>query len=183
MGKTIGAKVTAEVSPHHLLLCEDDIKENSGVYKMNPPLRAQEDKEALIQGLLDGTIEIIATDHAPHTQEEKALGFEGPFGIIGLETAFPLLYTEFVEKQKIFTLEQLQHWLSIQPKELFKLSGNFMQMGDVADFAVFDLEKEVTINEKFIHSKSSNTPFMNHRVKGACVLTIVEGKIVYQEGL
>lgn len=183
MGKAIGANVTAEVSPHHLLLCEDDIKENDGAYKMNPPLRSQVDKEALIQGLLNGAIEIIATDHAPHTKEEKALGFAGPFGIIGLETAFPLLYTEFVEKQGIFTLEQLQHWMSIKPKELFNLSGNFMKIGDLADFAVFDLETEVTINENFIHSKASNTPFMNQRVKGACILTIVEGKIVYQEDL
>ena len=183
MGKAIGANVTSEVSPHHLLLCEDNIKENNGAYKMNPPLRAREDKEALIQALLDGDIEIIATDHAPHTQEEKALGFDGPFGIIGLETAFPLLYTEFVEKQKIFTLEQLQNWMSIKPKELFNLQGNFMKIGDLADFAVFDLETEVTINENFIHSKSSNTPFMNQRVKGACVLTMVEGQIVYQEGL
>ena len=183
MGKAIGANVTSEVSPHHLLLCEDNIKENNGAYKMNPPLRAREDKEALIQALLDGDIEIIATDHAPHTQEEKALGFDGLFGIIGLETAFPLLYTEFVEKQKIFTLEQLQNWMSIKPKELFNLQGNFMKIGDLADFAVFDLETEVTINENFIHSKSSNTPFMNQRVKGACVLTMVEGQIVYQEGL
>ena len=183
MGKAIDANVTSEVSPHHLLLCEDNIKENNGAYKMNPPLRAREDKEALIQALLDGDIEIIATDHAPHTQEEKALGFDGPFGIIGLETAFPLLYTEFVEKQKIFTLEQLQNWMSIKPKELFNLQGNFMKIGDLADFAVFDLDKEVVIDESFIHSKSSNTPFMNQRVKGACVLTMVEGQIVYQEDL
>src|SRR5699024_3758385 len=183
MGKAIGANVTSEVSPHHLLLCEEDIKENNGVYKMNPPLRSREDKEALIQALLDGDIEIIATDHAPHTSEEKALGFDGPFGIIGLETAFPLLYTEFIKKQKIFTLEQLQNWMSIKPKELFNLQGNFMKIGDLADFAVFDLDKEVVIDESFIHSKSSNTPFMNQRVKGACVLTMVEGQIVYQEGL
>ena len=183
MGKEIGAKVTSEVTPHHLLLCEDDITENNGAYKMNPPLRAQEDQEALIQALLDGDIEIIATDHAPHTEEEKALGFAGPFGIIGLETAFPLLYTEFVEKKKVFTLEQLQNWLSIKPKEIFHLNGNFMKVGDDADFAVFDLEKEVIIDKDFIHSKSSNTPFMNKRVKGACILTIVGGQIVYQEGL
>lgn len=183
MGKAIGANVTSEVSPHHLLLCEEDIKENNGAYKMNPPLRSREDKESLIQALIDGDIEIIATDHAPHTKEEKALDFDGPFGIIGLETAFPLLYTEFIERQEIFTLEQLQNWLSTKPKELFNLQGNFMKIGDLADFAVFDLETEVTINENFIHSKSSNTPFMNNRVKGACILTIVEGKIVYQEDL
>lgn len=183
MGKAIGAKVTSEVSPHHLLLSEMDIPSNDGAYKMNPPLRSEADKKVLIQALGQGDIEFIATDHAPHTAQEKALGFSGPFGIIGLETAFPLLYTEFVRNQKRFTLENLQDWMSIKPKEIFNLEGNFMKEGDIADFAVFDLEKEVEINSAFIHSKSHNTPFMNQKVHGACVLTMVNGQVVYQEAL
>ena len=181
MGKAIGANVTSEVSPHHLLLSEDDITHDTGEFKMNPPLRSKEDKEVLIQALIDGDIEIIATDHAPHTKEEKAAGFAGPFGIIGLELAFPLLYTEFVDKQKRFTLENLQNWMSIKPKELFNLEGNFMKIGDVADFAAFDLDTEVKITEDFYHSKSSNTPFTNETLKGTCVLTIHHGEIVYKE--
>lgn len=183
MGKTIGAQVSAEVSPHHLLLCEMDIPGNDGAYKMNPPLRSSKDQKCLIEALKSGVIDIIATDHAPHTESEKAKGFAGPFGIIGLETAFPLLYTEFVLKQQEFTLENLQDWMSIKPKILFNLEGNFMREGDPADFAVFDLEKEVIINPEFIRSKSHNTPFMNRKVKGACVLCMVEGQVVYKEGL
>ncbi|NLW14792.1 MAG: dihydroorotase [Erysipelothrix sp.] len=181
MGKAIGANVTSEVSPHHLLLSHLDITSNDGAYKMNPPLRGEDDKEVLIQALIDGDIEIIATDHAPHAKEEKALNFDGPFGIIGLETAFPLLYTEFVEKQKRFTLENLQNWMSIKPKELFNLEGNFMNENDAADFAVFDLDKTVTIDKNFIRSKSENTPFMNQTIKGACVMTLVDGNVVYEE--
>ena len=182
MGKKLGAKVTSEVTPHHLLLNELDIKENDGNFKMNPPLRSAEDQEALIDALKSGDIELIASDHAPHSQDEKAQGFDGPFGIIGLETAFPLLYTEMVLKRNVFTLEQLQNWMSIKPKEVFNLQGNFMKIGDVADFAVFDLDKEVVIDDAFLRSKSRNTPFMNKKIKGACVLTMVKGEVVY-EGL
>ncbi len=181
MGKSIGANVTSEVSPHHLLLNEMDIPANDGNYKMNPPLRAKRDQEALIAALKSGDIEFIATDHAPHTEAEKARGFDGPFGIIGLETAYPLLFTEFVKNQKRFTLEDLQNWMSIKPKEVFNLEGNFMREGDVADFAIFDLDKEVTITPEFIHSKSQNTPFFNQKVFGMCVMTIVNGKVVYKE--
>lgn len=182
MGKKLGAKVTSEVTPHHLLLNELDIKDNDGNFKMNPPLRSVVDQEALIDALKSGDIELIASDHAPHSQDEKAQGFDGPFGIIGLETAFPLLYTEMVLKRNVFTLEQLQNWMSIKPKEVFNLQGNFMKIGDVADFAVFDLDKEVVIDDAFLRSKSRNTPFMNKKIKGACVLTMVKGEVVY-EGL
>lgn len=180
MGKKLGAKVTSEVTPHHLLLNELDIKENDGNYKMNPPLRSVADQEALIDALNQGHIEFIATDHAPHSEEEKAEGFNGPFGIIGLESAFPLLYTELVLNRKVFTLEQLQNWMSIKPKEVFNLPGNFMKIGDVADFAVFDLDNEVVIDDAFLRSKSRNTPFINKKVKGTCVLTIVKGEVVYE---
>ena len=113
--------MTAEVTPHHLLLCEEDIPGLDPNYKMNPPLRGTDDREALIEGLLDGTIDFIATDHAPHTSEEKAEGMElAPFGIVGLETAFPLLYTHFVEKG-LLTLEQLIDYLTVKPAEAFGL--------------------------------------------------------------
>lgn len=180
MGKKLGAKITSEVTPHHLLLNELDVKENDGNFKMNPPLRSVEDQNALIDALKNGDIEFIASDHAPHSQDEKAQGFDGPFGIIGLETAFPLLYTEMVLKRNVFTLEQLQNWMSLKPKEVFKLQGNFMRIGDVADFAVFDLDKEVVIDDVFLRSKSRNTPFINKKIKGACVLTMVKGEVVYE---
>ncbi|MED5078369.1 amidohydrolase family protein, partial [Geobacillus stearothermophilus] len=110
--KRAGIRVTAEVTPHHLLLCDEDIPGLDANYKMNPPLRSRADREALIEGLLDGTIDFIATDHAPHTAAEKAKGIEAaPFGIVGLETAFPLLYTHFV-KTGVFTLKQLVDWLT-----------------------------------------------------------------------
>lgn len=179
MGKAIGANVTSEVTPHHLLLNEKDIPDNDGNYKMNPPLRGREDQEALIQALIDGDIEMIATDHAPHTAEEKAKGFDGPFGIIGLESAFPLLYTEFVKTQKVFTLEQLQKWMSYKPQEVFNFNRNRLNIGDIADFAVFDLEEEVIMDDDYFKSKSRNTPFMNKKVYGTCVLTLVEGEVVW----
>lgn len=178
MGKRIGANVTSEVSPHHLLLSEMDIKGNDGAFKMNPPLRSEADRKALVAGLLDGTLDFIATDHAPHTKEEKAQGFKGPFGIIGLEAAFPLMYTEFVEKG-IFTLENLKDWMSLKPQEVFNIKGCQLNIGDVADLAVFDLEREVVMDLEFFKSKSSNTPFLNKRVKGSCVLSIVRGEIVW----
>ncbi len=178
MGKKIGANVSAEVSPHHLLLSELDIVGNDGSYKMNPPLRGVADKEALVAGLLDGTLDFIATDHAPHTRDEKAQGFSGPFGIIGLESSFPLMYTEFVEKG-IFTLENLQDWMSIKPQEIFNIEGCKLNIGDVADLSVFDLENEVVMDGDFFKSKSINTPFINKTVKGACVLTLVKGEVVW----
>src|SRR5690606_10874996 len=119
--KKAGIRVTAEVTPHHLLLSEEDIQEDNADFKMNPPLRSEEDKQALIEGLLDGTIDFIATDHAPHTEAEKAQGMKlAPFGIVGLETAFPLLYTNFVKKGHC-TLNQLIDWLTIKPSQTFGL--------------------------------------------------------------
>ncbi|WP_217608684.1 amidohydrolase family protein, partial [Bacillus sp. GbtcB15] len=119
--KRAGINVTAEVTPHHLLLCEDDIPGLDPNFKMNPPLRGKADQEALIEGLLDGTIDFIATDHAPHAAEEKAEGMQlAPFGIVGLETAFPLLYTHFVLRKK-FTLKQLVDFLTIEPAKAFGL--------------------------------------------------------------
>lgn len=180
--KRAGIRVTAEVTPHHLLLCEDDIPGLDPNFKMNPPLRGKEDQEALIEGLLDGTIDFIATDHAPHALEEKAEGMQlAPFGIVGLETAFPLLYTHFVLTKK-FTLKQLIDFLTVKPAEAFGLSVGTLQVGDVADLTVIDLDTEAKIDPDNFLSKGKNTPFKDWACKGWPTLTIVDGNIVWEKG-
>ncbi|MGP4059743.1 dihydroorotase [Halobacillus sp. H74] len=179
--KKAGIKVTAEVTPHHLLLNESDIPEDDGFYKMNPPLRSKEDQQALIQGLLDGTIDFIATDHAPHTEEDKQQGFlSSPFGITGLETAFPLLYTHVVEKG-LAPMEQLIDWLTIKPAETFGLPYGTLKTGAPADLTIVDLDKKEAIDRHRFLSKGKNTPFHGWTVKGWPVLTIVNGNIVWEE--
>lgn len=177
--KKAGIKVTAEVTPHHLLLTDEDIPEPDANYKMNPPLRSKKDKEALIEGLLDGTIDFIATDHAPHTAEEKAKGMEqAPFGIVGLETAFPLLYTHFVETG-ILTLKQLVDFLTVKPADVFGLDYGRLEPGKAADLVMIDLEKKEKINPGNFFSKGKNTPFAGWECKGWPILTMVNGKIVW----
>ncbi|PWA13437.1 dihydroorotase [Pueribacillus theae] len=179
--KRAGINVTAEVTPHHLLLCDEDIPSSLDPnYKMNPPLRGKEDRDALIEGLLDGTIDFIATDHAPHTEEEKSVGIErAPFGIVGLETAFPLLYTNLVEKG-ILTLKQLVDFLTIKPAQAFELPYGRLQEGSIADIAVIDLNNEIAIDPDKFLSKGKNTPFKGWECKGWPTLTISEGNIVWQ---
>lgn len=180
--KRYGINVTAEVTPHHLLLNEDDIPGNDANFKMNPPLRSRADQEALIEGLLDGTIDFIATDHAPHTSAEKAEGFElAPFGIVGLETAFPLLYTHLVET-KIISLKQLIDFLTVKPAAAFGLPYGEIKVGAVADIVLIDLEEKKEINPEEFLSKGKNTPFAGWSCKGWPVVTIAEGKIVWEEG-
>ena len=180
--KRAGIRVTAEVTPHHLLLCEDDIPGLDPNYKMNPPLRGQADKEALIEGLLDGTIDFIATDHAPHTAEEKARGMlKAPFGIVGLETAFPLLYTNLVKKG-VLTLQQLVDFLTVKPAESFSLPYGQLKEGAIADIVLVDLETEQEINADEFASKGKNTPFNGMKCVGWPVLTIAEGKKAWQKG-
>ncbi|MCI1589688.1 dihydroorotase [Heyndrickxia oleronia] len=180
--KKAGINVTAEVTPHHLLLCEDDIPGIDTNYKMNPPLRSKEDRDALIEGLLDGTIDFIATDHAPHTSEEKGKGMEhAPFGIVGLETAFPLLYTHFVEKG-IFTLKQLIDWLTIAPAKAFQLTSGKLEVGAAADITVINLEQKEEINHLEFKSKGKNTPFSGWNCKGWPIATFVDGKLKWNAG-
>lgn len=180
--KRAGIRVTAEVTPHHLLMTEDDIPGNDANYKMNPPLRAKEDLEALHEGLLDGTIDFIATDHAPHTVQEKANGMEkAPFGIVGFETAFPLLYTKFVATGK-WTLAQLIDWLTIKPSKTFNLPYGTMEEGGIADLVLLDLDKEQEIDAEAFLSKGKNTPFNGWACKGWPAMTIFGGQIVWQEG-
>lgn len=179
--KQAGIKVTAEVCPHHLLLEDMDIPSDDANWKMNPPLRAKDDKDSLHEALLDGTIDCIATDHAPHTVEEKCCGMVGaPFGIVGFETAFPLLYTHFVETGK-WTLKQLVDWMTIKPAEIFDLPYGKIEVGCSADFTIIDLNKEKTVDaEKFL-TKGRNTPFNGWKAIGWPVMTIFEGNIVYEE--
>ena len=181
--KKAGIHVTAEVTPHHLLLCEDDIKEHDTNYKMNPPLRSKEDQVALIEGLLDGTIDMIATDHAPHAEDEKNTTMEkAPFGIVGSEITFSLLYTHFVKNGE-WSLEQLLSYLTTQPKNVFGLDVGEICEGAIADLALFDLDNEYTIDANDFASKSCNTPFLGEKVYGETAMTIVDGEIIYERGV
>ncbi|WP_275400013.1 dihydroorotase [Enterococcus faecium] len=180
--KKAGIHVTAEVSPHHLILIDEDIPEDFGFWKMNPPLRGREDRDALIEGLLDGTIDCIATDHAPHGLEEKSQSFmKSPFGIVGSETAFQLIYTHFVETGQ-FTLEQVINWLAVKPAEIFGLNAGTLTVGVPADVAIFDITKTCTIDKEDFLSKGENTPFIGWKVKGETQMTFVNGKLVWQKG-
>ncbi|ATH91353.1 dihydroorotase [Bacillus glycinifermentans] len=180
--KKAGIRVTAEVTPHHLLLCDTDIPGLDTNYKMNPPLRSKEDREALLEGLLDGTIDFIATDHAPHTEAEKQQTMSlAPFGIVGLETAFPLLYTHFV-RNGAWTLKQLVDYMTVKPCEAFGLPYGKLEAGRPADITLIDLEKEDKIDKNRFLSKGKNTPFDGISCFGWPVLTMAAGKVVYKEG-
>ena len=177
--KRRGQRVTAEVTPHHLLLCDEDIPGPDPDYKMNPPLRTRRDRAALIKGLKDETIDIIATDHAPHTPEEKGEGMErAPFGIVGLETAFPLLFTHLVLTGEL-SLGCLADLLTRRPARLFGLPWGELTVGGDADLTVIDLEEERAIDPDAFLSKGRNTPFAGWRVKGWPVLTLVAGRAVW----
>ncbi|QXE03030.1 dihydroorotase [Terribacillus sp. DMT04] len=179
--KRAGIRVTAEVTPHHLLLTDEDIKSDDGNYKMNPPLRSEADRQALIEGLLDGTIDMIATDHAPHTAEEKNVSMlDASFGIVGSETAFSLLYTQFVETD-IFTLRQLIDWLTIKPAEAFKLPYGRFETGAAADLTVLNLQADGLVDPTLFQSKGTNTPFIGWRYTGEPTMTICNGEIVYRK--
>lgn len=170
--KAHGVNVTCETAPHYLVLCDEDMQED-GRFKMNPPLRSREDKKALIEGINDGTIDMIATDHAPHSAEEKGRGLEKSLmGIVGLETAFPVLYTELVTKN-IITLDRLVELMSFKPKERFGIDTN-------NDFAVFDISEAYKIDPEDFLSMGRVTPFAGREVFGRCLLTVHNGKVVYK---
>lgn len=180
IGKQRGVRVTAEVTPHHLLLIDEDIPGIDTNYKMNPPLRSIADRDALIAGLLDGTIEIIATDHAPHTELEKAKEMDlAPFGIVGLETALPLLYSHFVENE-LLTLPQLLEKMTLAPARLFGLPWGVIEVGKDADITIIDIEQEREIDPSAFASMGRNTPFAGWKCKGWPILTMVAGKIVWR---
>ncbi len=170
--KAHGVNVTCETAPHYLVLCDEDMQED-GRFKMNPPLRSREDKKALIEGIKDGTIDMIATDHAPHSAEEKGRGLEKSLmGVVGLETAFPVLYTELVMKN-IITLDRLVELMSFKPKERFRIDTE-------NDFAVFDISEAYKIDPENFLSMGRATPFAGREVFGRCLLTVHNGKVVYK---
>ncbi len=170
--KARGVDVTSETAPHYLVLCDEDMQED-GRFKMNPPLRSREDKQALIEGIKDGTIDMIATDHAPHSAEEKGRGLEKSLmGVVGLETAFPVLYTELVKKN-IITLERLVELMSFKPKERFGIDTG-------CDFAVFGIDEPYKTDPNEFLSIGRATPFAGREVFGRCLLTVHGGKAVYK---
>lgn len=176
--KRAGVAVSCETAPHYLLLCEDDLADE-GRFKMNPPLRTAADRDALLEGLCDGTIDVIATDHAPHTREEKSRGLEGSLmGVVGLETAFPVLYTKLV-LGGVLSLASLVEKMSLAPRRLFRLPGG-LDVGASADLAVFDLGKEYMVDPETFSSMGRATPFAGWRVRGESRMTMVKGEVVWQ---
>ena len=177
--KKLGAKVYCEVTPHHFSSTEDLIREKASLAKMNPPLRTEEDRQAIIKALKDGTIDFIATDHAPHSSEEKNQEFtKAPSGIIGLETALGLGITNLVRENKLSLMEFLEK-LTINPAKLYKLERGRIKEGLPADLVIFDENEEYTV-EKF-KSKSSNSPYIGKKLYGKVKYTICNGKIVYKD--
>ncbi|MBL7576137.1 dihydroorotase [Peptoniphilus asaccharolyticus DSM 20463] len=177
--KSRGANIFAEATPHHFTSTEDLVREKGTLAKMNPPLRTEADRDAIIEGLRDGTIDIIATDHAPHTEAEKSVEFtKAPSGIIGLETAFGLGFTNLVKTGKLSLMELIRK-MTINPSDLYKLERGSVEVGAVADLVIVDTEEEFTV-DKF-NSKSSNSPYVGEKLFGKIKYTICDGKIVYRD--
>lgn len=177
--KARGVDATCETAPHYLVFSDEDVQ-NSGRFRMNPPIRKRADREALIDGLRDGTIDMVATDHAPHSMEEKSRGFAGSLnGIVGLETAFPALYTHLV-LPGLVPLERLLDAMCYAPRKRFGIPGGLTQ-GDAADLTVLDLEAERVVDPAEFLSMGRSTPFEGMMLKGEAVLTVVAGKVVWQK--
>ena len=170
--KAEGVDVTCETGPHYLVM-DDSMLQEEGRFKMNPPIRSREDRDALIEGILDGTIDMIATDHAPHSAEEKSRGLEkSAFGIVGIETAFPIMYTHFVKTGKM-TLDRLVELLAINARKRFGIP-----LG--CDYTLWDLEAEYEINPDEFLSKGKATPLAGWKVTGKCIATVCDDKVVYR---
>ncbi len=174
--KARGLDVSCETAPHYLLFCDEEIQED-GRFKMNPPIRSKEDQEALLQGILDGTIDMIATDHAPHSREEKAKGLkESAMGVVGLETAFLMLYTKLV-KTGILSLEKLIDLMAIAPRRRFGLAD----AEKAGDYAIWDLSASYEIDPEKFYSKGRATPFAGERVYGRCIRNVLGGRTIWDE--
>lgn len=179
--KAEGIDVTAEVCPHHFSMCSDDITENDGNFKMNPPLRTREDMETLIKGLSEDIMDVISTDHAPHSKEEKEKDLEhAPFGIVGLETSVPLTITNLVKKGYITPL-QMAAKMSYNPAQVLGSDKGTLNEKAVADITIIDPDAEYTIDKNTFQSKGKNTPFDGYKVNGKVLYTILGGKIVYED--
>jgi dihydroorotase len=177
--KARGVDATCETAPHYLVFSDDDVQD-SGRFRMNPPIRTRADREALISGLADGTIDMVATDHAPHSAEEKSKGFTGSLnGIVGLETAFPALYTRLV-LPGLLPLERLLAAMCLAPRRRFGIPGG-LTAGDEADLAILDLESERVVDPSEFLSLGRSTPFEGMRLRGEAVLTMIAGEVVWQK--
>lgn len=177
--KKRGVNITCETGPHYLTLNDMDLQEH-GRFKMNPPIRSEEDRKALIAGILDGTVDMIITDHAPHSEEEKSKGLQGSsMGVVGLEVAFPVLYTNLV-KTGVITLEKLLELMNTNPRKIFGI-GTEIKVGEKADLTVYDLEENYNIDSNKFVSKGKATPFDGNNVYGKCKMTICGGNIVFEE--
>ncbi|WP_105956564.1 dihydroorotase [Apilactobacillus quenuiae] len=182
MAKKEGVNVTAEVSPHHLLLDDEMIEMNNPMMKMNPPLRTLSDRKALIGGLLDGTIDMIATDHAPHSEKEKSGSMlTASFGIVGLETAFSLIYTHFV-KSGLVNMQTLINWMSKNPAQQFNIDAGEIKVGAPANLTIMNLDDPYRIDVNTFLSKGKNSPFIGEKVYGKTMATFVDGKLAYESG-
>ena len=177
--KKDGVNITCETAPHYLVFNDMDLEEDAR-FKMNPPIRSEEDRLALIEGIKDGTIDMIATDHAPHSQEEKSRGLEKSLmGVVGIETAFPVLWTELVMKN-VITAEHLVKIMSTNPAKRFGFESALAD-GEIADFTVFDVNEEYEINPEEFLSMGRSTPFAGRKVHGKCLMTVCDGKVVYND--
>jgi dihydroorotase len=178
--KSLGVRVTAEATPHHLTLTDAAADGYRTEAKVNPPLRSEADRQAVVDGLLDGTLDVIATDHAPHHYDEKEQAFEdAPFGVVGLETALGLMLTQFVQTGRI-SIHDLVERMSCAPARAFNLQGGTLRTGAVADVTVIDPNREWTVEPHRFLSKSRNTPFSGWQLKGRAVATVVGGRIVWE---
>lgn len=176
--KRSGVRITCETGPHYLTMCDADLREE-GRFKMNPPIRSAADRDALIEGAQDGTIDVIATDHAPHTAEEKSRGLAGSaMGVVGLETSFAVIYTKLV-MAGIISPERMIELMAEAPRRIFALGGG-LAAGEKADIAVFDLDNEFTVDPATFLSKGRSTPFEGWRLHGQTILTLVDGRTAYR---
>lgn len=176
--KRSGVRITCETGPHYLTMCDADLREE-GRFKMNPPIRSAADRDALIEGAQDGTIDVIATDHAPHTAEEKSRGLAGSaMGVVGLETSFAVIYTKLV-MAGIISPERMIELMAEAPRSIFALGGG-LAAGEKADIAVFDLDNEFTVDPATFLSKGRSTPFEGWRLHGQTILTLVDGRTAYR---
>lgn len=182
LAKELGANVTAEVTPHHFSLTERAVLEHGAMAKMNPPLRTESDREQILEGIQNGSIDMIATDHAPHSAEEKAVEpvWKAPSGIIGLETALALAVTNLVKTGRL-TMVQLMEKMSLNPARLYRLDRGYLAEGADADLVIFDENETWTVTEEELASKSHNTPFLGQELSGRVKYTICGGRIVYED--
>lgn len=180
-GARYGTMVTSETCPHYFTLTDDMLRTRDADYRMNPPLRTEHDVLAISEGVCDGTIDCIVTDHAPHSPEEKADFEKAPFGVVGLETSLAVTLTELYHNDKI-SLKRIVRLMSVNPRKILGIPGGSFSEGAPADIAIFDINEEWTVDPEKFHSKSKNSCFKGRKLKGRVKMTIVDGKVVYEDG-